>query len=72
VHIDGNHLYEYVARDLALALEKTRTAGLITGDDYAEGGWWEGGVKRAVDEFATRPAVQLIELRDRQYVFRKR
>lgn len=54
VYIDGNHLYEYVAQDLRLSLAKVKPGGLVTGDDYAEGGWWEGGVKRAVDELAAR------------------
>jgi hypothetical protein len=72
VYIDGNHLYEYVARDLALALEKTRPAGLITGDDYTDSGWWGGGVKRAVDQFVANPAVDFIEVRNGQYVFAKR
>ena len=72
VYIDGNHLYEYVIKDLALSLRKTRVGGFVTGDDYTEGGWWSGGVKKAVDQFHTDvPEVQLMELRDKQYIFRK-
>ena len=71
VYIDGNHLYEYVRIDLALSLRKTKAGGLITGDDYAEGGWWQGGVKKAVDEFAADEAVQLLQLQNGQYVFQK-
>jgi hypothetical protein len=71
VYIDGNHLYEYVKVDLALSLRTTKAGGLITGDDYAEGGWWQGGVKKAVDEFATDDAVQLLQLQNGQYVFQK-
>ena len=48
VYIDGNHLYEFVKGDLELSLRKTKAGGYITGDDYGEGGWWEGGVKKAV------------------------
>ena len=69
VYIDGNHLYEYVKKDLELSLRKVKLGGYITGDDYTEGGWWEGGVKKAVDELAENPAVQLLELRDSQFVF---
>jgi len=71
VYIDGNHLYEFVARDLALSLAKTRPGGLVTGDDYAGGGWWGGGVKRAVDELAEAGAARLVMIQDRQFVFEK-
>jgi hypothetical protein len=71
VYIDGNHLYEFVALDLELSLRKTRPGGLITGDDYAEGGWWQGGVKRAVDELAAAGTATLVVLRNGQYVFEK-
>ena len=72
VYIDGNHLYEYVQKDLEVSLRKVKTGGYITGDDYTEGGWWEGGVKRAVDEFEGNKAVQLLELRDSQFIFLKK
>lgn len=72
VYIDGNHLYEYVTKDLYLSLKKVKTGGLITGDDYMDGGWWDGGAKKAVDEFKRNPEVDLIELQNHQYVFRKK
>ena len=72
VYIDGNHLYDYVKQDLELSLRKIKPGGLITGDDYTDGGWWKGGVKQAVDEFAKNDAVELIELRNAQFVFRKK
>lgn len=71
VYIDGNHLYEFVQRDLRLSLAKVRPGGYIAGDDYTEGGWWAGGVKRAVDEFAENPAVRLLKLRNGQFIFNK-
>ncbi|MEO7573747.1 MAG: class I SAM-dependent methyltransferase [Acidimicrobiales bacterium] len=71
VYIDGNHLYEFVANDLRLSLAKVKPGGLVTGDDYAEGGWWEGGVKRAVDELAAQGAAQLVLVENGQYVFKK-
>lgn len=70
VYIDGNHMYEFVKQDLALSLRKVKPGGFISGDDYTEAGWWEGGVKKAVDEFADGRAVRLIELRNQQFVFR--
>ena len=72
VYIDGNHLYEYVKKDMDLSFRKTKTGGFVTGDDYMEGGWWEGGVKKAVDEFAKAPAAQLVEIRHGQFIFRRR
>jgi hypothetical protein len=71
VYIDGNHLYEYVKEDLDLSLHKVKAGGFIIGDDYTEGGWWEGGVKKAVDEFAKNQTVHLLEIRNGQFVFRK-
>jgi hypothetical protein len=70
VYIDGNHLYGFVKKDLEVASRKTRPGGFITGDDYGEGGWWQGGVKRAVDEFAAERSAELLEIRSRQFVFR--
>jgi hypothetical protein len=71
VYIDGNHLYEFVAKDLALSLRKVRRGGLISGDDYVEGGWWKGGVKRAVDEFITTASVRVLLIANEQYVLKR-
>jgi len=71
VYIDGNHLYEYVKKDLELSIQKVKLGGYITGDDYIEGGWWEGGVKKAVDEFANNQSVHLVEIFNGQFIFRK-
>ena len=54
VYIDGNHFYEFVKVDLELWSRKLKPGGLLTGDDYRDGGGWDGGVKRAVDEFAAQ------------------
>jgi predicted O-methyltransferase YrrM len=72
IYIDGNHLYEYVKEDLELALRKVRPGGPITGDDYREGGWWQGGVKKAVDEIVQREPVERIAIRNQQFVLRRR
>ena len=71
VYIDGNHLYEYVKKDLESSLRKTKAGGWVAGDDYVGGQWWKDGVTKAVDEFAKSQAAQLVELRDRQFIFRK-
>lgn len=72
VYIDGNHLYEYAKQDLELSFLKVKPDGYITGDDYTDGGWWKGGVKKAVDEFSNNYEVQLIKIRNKQFIFRKR
>jgi hypothetical protein len=69
VYIDGNHRYEFVVEDLRLSLAKVKPGGLITGDDYCEGGWWDGGVKRAVDELVEQAVARLVVLQNGQYAF---
>jgi len=71
VYIDGNHLYEYVKKDLSAYLPKVKVGGFITGDDYALEGWWEGGVKKAVDEFATSDIVTVQATLGNQFIVRR-
>ena len=71
VYIDGNHLYEFVMQDLMLSLRKVRPGGYITGDDYGDGGWWQGGVKKAVDEFIVNHTVTPIAIQDGQFILRR-
>jgi hypothetical protein len=72
IYIDGDHRYEQVIRDLELYQPKVKPGGLITGDDYGDGDWWEGGVRKAVDELVARGACTLIGIRARQFILRKR
>jgi hypothetical protein len=69
VYIDGNHLYEYVKRDLEVFATKVKPGGLVTGDDYGVRGWWDNGVTRAVDEFVAGSTCEPVRLR-RQFVLR--
>jgi len=71
VYIDGDHLYESVRSDLELSVQKVKSGGYITGDDYVDGEWWGSGVKKAVDEFSRHPALRLIETRNCQFIFQK-
>jgi len=71
VYIDGNHLYEFVKKDLEISNSKVKHKGFITGDDYTDGKWWEGGIKKAVDEFITKDLVELIEIRRSQFILKK-
>jgi hypothetical protein len=52
LYIDGDHTYEAVRADLLAWVSKVKTGGLLICDDYVDGQWFEGGVKRAVDEVA--------------------
>jgi hypothetical protein len=56
VYVDGNHLYDYVRADLELFGPKLRPGGLLAGDDYGAAGWWDDGVRRAVDRFLVTEA----------------
>ena len=70
VYIDGNHLYEFVKQDLEDYWPAVKPGGLLTGDDYSDPGWWEDGVRRAVDEFAAaRPCDKSVV--GGQFVLRK-
>ena len=71
IYVDGNHLYEYVAADLALYEPKLRAGGLLAGDDYGAAGWWEDGVTRAVDEFVAERGYEVVSLAAHQFVLRK-
>lgn len=69
IYIDGNHLYEFVQKDLDIGFSKVRSGGLVTGDDYVDTGWWMDGVKRAVDEFSNKYPGALLPIRNKQFLF---
>ena len=69
VYVDGDHTYEFVRRDLAVYRPKLKTDAVLAGDHYALRGWWEWGVKRAVDEAVNEHAYEPIWLA-RQFVLR--
>jgi hypothetical protein len=71
VYIDGNHYYEYVKKDLEISFNKTKPGGYVTGDDYVDGGWWQGGIKRAVDEFVREKPVKVVQIKNYQFILQK-
>lgn len=71
IYIDGNHLYEFVKNDLERYWHKVKAGGHLAGDDYGDGGWWDGGVKKAVDEFTASHPVEVVDIRNRQFVLRR-
>ncbi len=71
VYIDGDHTYEGAKQDLELSFAKLKKGGLMTGDDYGPGDWWQGGVKKAVDEFGWNSGVKLLWIENTQFVLQK-
>lgn len=61
-YIDGDHTYEGVRTDVGVYAAKVKPGGILCGDDYGSTGWWDAGVRRAVDEFiaARRPHVLVL------------
>ncbi len=43
----------------------------MTGDNYQADGWWQDGVKKAVDEFIREKPVKLVSIDDGQFVLLK-
>jgi hypothetical protein len=71
VYIDGNHLYEFAKRDVEAYYPRVKPGGFLTGDDYGPGGWWEGGVQRAVDEFSALGKCKALAIPGRQFILQK-
>ena len=73
IYIDGNHFYEFVKQDLELSYSKLKNNGLITGDDYSNDDTWSNnGVKKAVDEFINSGKAEVIELKNHQFILKKK
>ena len=72
IYIDGNHLYEFVKKDLELYYPKIKPNGHITGDDYGvQNNWWENGVQKAVDEFVSRRPELTLKIDGTQFIITK-
>lgn len=71
IYVDGDHRYEGVMKDFEFFGPKVKFGGMIAGDDYENPGWWNGGVKKAVDEMLARRAYEKILIRDNQFILRK-
>jgi len=70
-YLDASHYYEDVKVDLEAWFPKVKSGGFITGDDYDRQGFWDHGVTRAVDEFVKTHAVEVVAMRNHQFVLRK-
>jgi hypothetical protein len=71
VYIDGDHTYDAVVADLRAWAPLVKPLGVLAGDDYSATGWWQDGVKRAVDEFAHSTDWELTVIGS-QFAFRPR
>lgn len=71
VYIDGDHTYASVKTDLETYYRVVKSGGFLAGDDYGDSGWWEDGVSRAVDEFATPERCHAPETFSDQFLMRK-
>ena len=71
VYIDGDHTHEGVLADLEAFYPKVRSGGIISGDDYANPGWWHDGVTTAVNEFVRTSPVTIEAVHLEQFVLRK-
>jgi len=69
-YIDGNHLYDFVKKDLELSNLKVKKGGIIALDDYGIEGWWKGGVQKAVDELVTSGLFQVVKIKNNQCILK--
>ena len=61
IYIDGNHLFNFVKKDILNSLDFLSDNGIIVLDDYHLSGWWKDGVTKAVDFFESNKVVKIIE-----------
>jgi len=71
IYVDGDHHYEAVLQDLRAFYPKVKLGGYVAGDDYGTGGWWEGGVKRAVDELVAEQVYESALIKNSQFILKK-
>jgi hypothetical protein len=60
IYIDGNHLYDFVKKDISNSLDHIDDHGIIILDDYKFQGWWNDGVTRAIDYFVKAKKIKIL------------
>jgi hypothetical protein len=60
IYIDGNHLFEFVKKDVENSLKFINNDGLIVLDDYGLKGWWLDGITKAVKYYEKRKIIKII------------
>lgn len=71
IYVDGDHRYEAVLQDLLTYQSKVKKGGFVAGDDYESPGWWEGGVKKAVDELISSKVYETVLIKNNQFILTK-
>jgi hypothetical protein len=71
IYVDGDHRYEAVLEDLLAFRSKVKPGGYVAGDDYGTSGWWEGGVKKAVDELTASRVYEPVLIKNSQFILKK-
>jgi len=61
IYIDGNHLYDFVQKDISNSLEHINDNALIILDDYKLKGWWNDGVTKAIDYFVDAKKIKILD-----------
>ena len=60
IYIDGNHLFEFVKKDVENSLKFINNDGLIVLDDYGLKGWWLDGITKAVKYYEKKKIIKII------------
>jgi len=60
IYIDGNHLFDFVKRDIINSLKFIKQDGIIVLDDYNVAGWWDDGITKAVDFLKKKKLIKII------------
>ena len=71
IYVDGDHRYNAVMEDMLAYRSKVKPGGYVAGDDYESPGWWEGGVKKAVDELISLNVYETVLIKKNQFILRK-
>jgi hypothetical protein len=72
LYLDGNHVFEYILRDLKIGFGKVRSGGFVSGDDYTWGRKCGLPVEKAVRHFAEEEALEKqIEILGSQFIIKK-
>ena len=60
IYIDGNHLFDFVVRDITNSLNFINRDGIIVLDDYGVAGWWNDGITKAVNFLKKKNSIKII------------
>ena len=61
IYIDGNHLFEFVKKDISNSLNFISDDGIIVLDDYSYKGWWDDGITKAVNFHKRNKNIKIIK-----------